>query len=218
MTTIYFVRHVQAMGNIQRIFQGAIDTDISPQGQIQCEDLSRYFKDIKLDCVYTSPLKRAVITAEAVALGAPIEKVEGIREIQAGVWESRSIDSLEVDYPDEFDAWQNRPWDFVVEGSESMAQVFERTGAALNEIVQKSKGQTIAVVSHGCALRSLIAHAQNFVITDLGKVGWVRNGGITKIVLADDVLPGVPEFEGKTDHLDQSTMLKGGTFYSRGDK
>ncbi|MBQ1233991.1 MAG: histidine phosphatase family protein, partial [Oscillospiraceae bacterium] len=183
MTTIYFVRHVQAMGNIQRIFQGAIDTDISPQGQIQCEDLSRYFKDIKLDCVYTSPLKRAVITAEAVALGSPIEKVEGIREIQAGVWESRSIDSLEVDYPAEFDAWQNHPWDFVVEGSESMAQVFERTGAALNEIVQKSKGQTIAVVSHGCALRSLIAHAQNFVITDLGKVGWVRNGGITKIVL-----------------------------------
>ena len=76
-------------------------------------------------------------------------------------------------------------------------------------------GKVIAVVSHGCALRSLIANAQGFVITDLGKVGWVRNGGITKIVLADDCLPGVPEFEGLTDHLDQSTMLKGGTFYSR---
>jgi len=215
MTTIYFVRHVQAMGNINRVFQGAIDTDISPQGQIQCEDLKRYFKDIALDCVYTSPLKRAVVTAEAVANGAPITKVEGIREINAGVWESRSIDSLEVDFPKEFDAWQNHPWDFVVEGSESMKQVFERTGNALKEIVEQSAGKVIAVVSHGCALRSLIANAQGFVITDLGKVGWVRNGGITKIVLADDRLPGVPEFEGLTDHLDQSTMLKGGTFYSR---
>ena len=55
MTTIYFVRHVQAAGNIQRTFQGAIDTDISPQGEIQCQNLTDYFEDVELDKVISSP-------------------------------------------------------------------------------------------------------------------------------------------------------------------
>ena len=218
MTTIYFIRHVQAMGNIMRIFQGAIDTEISPQGQIQCQDLAAYFTDIKLDLVYTSPLKRAVQTAQAVAGNTPIISMQSICEINAGVWESKSIDSLEKDYPREFEIWQNRPWEFQVEGSESMEQVFFRNKQALDEILHHSQGKSIAVVSHGCALRSLIAHAQNFSINQLGDVGWVRNGGITKVIFEQDKLPGKVEFEGYTDHLDQSTILHGGTFYSRGDQ
>lgn len=217
MTTVYFVRHVQAQGNIERTFQGAIDTPISAQGEIQCQNLRDFFKDICLDAVYTSPLKRAVATANAIADGrCPVITNENIKEINAGIWEGEKIDDLELKWPVEFETWQNHPWDFVIQGGESMEQVYNRCGAGIKEIIASSKDKTIAVVSHGCALRSVLANAMGYKLNQLDKVGWVRNAGITKMEFEEGTVPGVVVYQNKLDHLDQSTILYGGTFYSRG--
>lgn len=66
LTTIYLVRHCEAMGNINRIFQGHTDEEISDNGRLQLEKLAERFRDIHLDALYSSPLKRAYRTAEAV--------------------------------------------------------------------------------------------------------------------------------------------------------
>ena len=217
MTTIYFVRHVQAAGNIQRTFQGAIDTDISPQGEIQCQNLTDYFEDVELDKVISSPLRRAVRTGAALVGGReiPLYTDERIKEISAGVWEGQPIDQLERDYPEAFRTWQSEPWNFAVEGSETMRQVFARCAAAVQDILAQNAGKTLAVVSHGCALRSCIAAALGLPVEGLGQVEWVRNGGVSKLVFAGDQIPGKAEFQGYTGHIDTGTILHGGTFYSR---
>ena len=56
MTTIYLVRHCEAMGNINRIFQGHTDEEISENGRMQLERLAERFRGIHLDAVYSSPL------------------------------------------------------------------------------------------------------------------------------------------------------------------
>ena len=91
MTTLYLVRHCEAMGNIRRIFQGHIDEGISGNGRRQLERLTERFRDVPLDAIYSSPLQRAMYTAEAVdgAHGLPIVQDRRLMEIHGGVWEGK---------------------------------------------------------------------------------------------------------------------------------
>ena len=81
MTTIYLVRHCEAYGNINRVFQGHIDSEISDNGRRQLERLTERFRDIPLDAVVSSPLKRAYLTAQAIngGRGLPVETDERLK-------------------------------------------------------------------------------------------------------------------------------------------
>ena len=66
MTTLYLIRHAEAEGNIERRFQGHYNGKISENGEKQLRYLKKRFRKIHLNAVYTSPLSRAVATADAV--------------------------------------------------------------------------------------------------------------------------------------------------------
>ena len=78
-TTLYLVRHAEAEGNWKRTFQGHIDSEVSEKGWTQLDYLARRFEQVRLDAVYSSPLKRAWATAEAINrfAGLPITPERG---------------------------------------------------------------------------------------------------------------------------------------------
>ena len=86
VTTLLVVRHTQALGNIQKTFQGHIDTDISEAGAVQLELLSERFRSVHIDAICSSPLLRARRTAEAInrTHHLPIELLPALIEIDAG--------------------------------------------------------------------------------------------------------------------------------------
>lgn len=61
---IYIIRHGETYGNING--DGFAETDLTPNGMRQIAFLGKRFKDEKIDKIYTSPLKRAIKTANAV--------------------------------------------------------------------------------------------------------------------------------------------------------
>ena len=65
MTTLIFIRHCEAYGNHMRVFQGHTDAPISERGARQLEALSARFAGIPFDAIYSSPLQRALHTAQA---------------------------------------------------------------------------------------------------------------------------------------------------------
>ena len=89
MTTIYLVRHCETKGNRQRLFQGHIDMDISEAGVQQLARLAERFRTVPLDAVYSSPLLRAMRTAQAVNRyhDLPIHQDARLIEINGGSWE-----------------------------------------------------------------------------------------------------------------------------------
>lgn len=207
MTKIYFIRHVQAMGNISRVFQGQIDTEVSKQGYVQIDNLKTHFENIYLDAVYTSPLNRAKLTAMAV-LGdkdIPFIEKDDFKEIAAGVWEGVSLETIGANYPEELAVWQSRLWDFKVEGSESGREVYDRVGAGFEKIRDEIKGKEVAIISHGCALKFLICYVLGLKPEEIGKVGWLSNASVTKIVIDGDIA--TAEFFNDCEHIDKSTML-----------
>lgn len=210
MTTIYFVRHVQAAGNKNRVFQGRTDTDVSDDGRIQLENLVGRFSSVALDRIYVSDLKRARLTAEAVRGGRDIEELvdERIREINAGVWENQPVMELSERYPEAMRRWREEIWNFETEGSETMRDVYARTGAALDDILKENDGKTVAVVSHGCALKNMLCYALGWPIERLFDVPWLGNGSVTKLVF-DGGLPGTPVYTNDIAHIDENTILAG---------
>ena len=67
MITIYLIRHGETLWNKKGRYQGIADVELSEKGILQADKIEDYFRDIKLDAVISSPLKRAVRTGQGVA-------------------------------------------------------------------------------------------------------------------------------------------------------
>lgn len=202
MTQIYFVRHAEAQGNVEEFFQGRIDCDISKKGSVQLEYLAKRFENIDYDVIYTSPLKRAVATAEAVnrRLRLPLNKREDIIEINGGVWEGMLWTDIEKEYPSEHNLWKTDMKRFSIKDGENMTEVYERMKAAIDDIVKKNIGKIIVVVSHGCALRNYLSFAEFGSPERLGDVGWSDNTAVSLIEYDDEAKPKII-FKNDSSHL-----------------
>ncbi len=146
MTKIILVRHCQAEGNEKRFFQGRIDTDITEKGKRQIEAVVRKLQSEPIDKVYSSPLKRAYITAKSIAASHSIPESDIILdddliEIDAGVWDGLSLNDIEKLYPNECYDWDNFPERFAPEGSEGMESVYTRTGIMLKRLIEYNDGK-----------------------------------------------------------------------------
>lgn len=196
MTELYIVRHCEAEGNVKRFFQGVTDCDISECGKKQLELLAERFKDIDIDVIYSSPLKRAYRTACAVNKyhNLPIFVNEKLIEINGGeiegtCWEDFPITRPELEYH-----WNMEPHLFHPKGGEAMSSVYKRSWEAVEEILSENKDKTVVITSHGCTIRNIICHAQGKPIEKLNTVDWADNTGIFLLRFKDGCLPDIELF------------------------
>ncbi len=191
MTELYIVRHCEASGNVSRVFQGIADTDITECGAMQLERLAERFKDIKIDAIYSSPLKRAYKTAEAINKyhGLPIIKEDKLIEIDGGEIEGLCWENFDITHPVLEYNWNMRPDLFHPKGGESMKSVYKRSWEVVLKIVAENEGKVVAVASHGCTIRNIICHALGKKIEALRTVPWADNTGIFLLRFNGNELP-----------------------------
>ena len=160
MTEIYLIRHTQAEGNVYHAMQGHWDGEVTSLGLRQIDALSERFRDVEIDALYSSDLKRAMLTAEALRRDRPLElhTLFELREINVGPWEARFFADIQYEQPLLTEAFLHRSEDFVLEGAETYGQVRRRAAAALTEIAKANDGRTVAVVSHGVTIRCLLSY------------------------------------------------------------
>ena len=200
MTDIYLIRHCESMANRMCSFAGRTDVDISAKGALQLECLAEYFKNIKLDTVYSSPLIRAYKTAEAVTKynKLPIETVPDLVEMNLGVLDGRPVSDMS---DEQMYFWNMQPDKFRVEGGETMQQVAERAFAALLKIAKENDGKTVAVATHGGVIRNLMRVIHGYAPTGLGEIDWCDNCGINHLIYSGGEF--LIDFENYTGHLSE---------------
>ena len=88
-------------------------------------------------------------------------------EINGGLFEGKKWDELPLLYPDAYDLWANYHHKFEIEQGESMQQVFERMKNSILSIVNDNLHKTIAVISHGCAIRNFLCYANQLDFAEL---------------------------------------------------
>ena len=198
MTEIYLVRHSESEANLVRSFAGRTDVDISIKGKKQLECLAEAFKNIKLDCVYTSSLMRAYKTAEAINKysGAPVIVDDGFIEMNLGVLDGKPVDNMTEEQKYN---WNNQIHLFKVQNGETMYDVRERVEVALNNVAKLNDGKVIAIASHGGVIRNLLAYLKGIETCNLNQVNWCDNTGINHIYYKDGKF--TLDYENNTEHL-----------------
>ena len=196
MTKIYIIRHCEAMGNVNRVFQGVTDADISENGAIQLAYLRKRFADIPLDRVYSSFLTRAKKTAHAIAddKGLPVEIVPDLREFNGGEVENKPFVEGFRAVPGLADTWDNHPQDFHPKGGESMREAYERIWNAVLEIARENPGKTVALTSHGVSLRCLNCRLLKGDIEKLKEVPWTENTAVSLVEFDEQLNPNLVFF------------------------
>ncbi len=211
VTTVYLIRHAEAMGNIGGFFQGHTDCEVSPKGKMQLKLLSERFKDIKFDMIFSSPLKRTMETAEAVNLyhKLPINIEKGLIEINGGIFEGMDWGEIPLKYPEEFDLWQNHPEKFAVKDGDSMEDVYNRITLTVTRLAARNRFKTLALVSHGCAIKNFLCYANEIPLKKINSLEWSDNTAVTKIEFNENLKPTII-FQNDISHLsdDMQTLSK----------
>lgn len=170
MTRIYLIRHAEAEGNLYRVAHGHYDSLITDRGYEQIRALERRFAGIPVDAVYSSDLFRTRTTAKAIYApkGLPLRVDAGLREVNLGVWEDRPWQELTRESPEQMYRFNRQLDQWQVEGCETAAQVLDRFLAALRRISRENDGKTVAVFSHGAAMRIVLGTLQGLRTDQLG--------------------------------------------------
>ena len=158
MTTIYLIRHAEAEGNVYRRMHGRYDSLVTDNGFRQIAALEHRFQDIQVDAVYSSDLYRTMTTARAVyrPRGLELHTDPRLREINMGCWEDVPFGWAYHFQREQRDLFSHGDPSWQVEGSESFSAVGVRMYQALTDIARSNPDQTVAVFSHGTAIRQAL--------------------------------------------------------------
>ena len=137
---------------------GGSDIDLTPKGHRQAHTLAQWCVGFAPDVVISSPVRRAVETAApcAAALGAQVHIVEGLREVNFGIAEGRTIEELQAADPAMVERFRADPVAHPFPGAEPPQDAADRAASALRLIAQQFDGAKVLVVAHNTLLRLAI--------------------------------------------------------------
>ena len=159
MTEIYFTRHGQTVWNLTKRLQGSANSELTEEGIERAKILSERLKAIDLDCIYTSPIKRAYETALILKGNKDIDVIceEGLRELSFGEYEGHTEEELlKEGRGQEIAKIFNGEMDVKCPKGETLEELYKRVGIALDNILAKSDNKKILLVSHGMALKAIV--------------------------------------------------------------
>lgn len=197
MTRIYLIRHGEAEGNIYRRAQGQFEGRISAKGLRQIDALAERFRQIPVDALYSSDLKRTIRTATAITKYHNISlNIEPrLRELNMGPWEDLPFGNLMREYPQQMHWFNDDPDRWFVEGAETFVQLKARIRAVITELAEVHNGQTIVCCTHGMAIRSFLSDIMEVPSSEIYRVPHgdntavsllEYNNGIFKVVICND--------------------------------
>jgi broad specificity phosphatase PhoE len=157
MVEIILARHGETAWNVEEVFRGQIDLELNQTGIRQAELLAEYLSGQKIEAVYSSPLKRALKTAEAVARRHQLEVAvsPGLIDGDFGQWQGLSLREVKEKYSQLYQQWAESPQLVKIPGGESLDVVRERALKVVNGVTAKHTG-TVVLVSHRVVIKVLV--------------------------------------------------------------
>jgi probable phosphoglycerate mutase len=153
-TILTLVRHGETPANVEGVWHGSIDTELTDRGRVQASRVAEHVAATRTDvrAIYASPLQRARHTAAAIAerLVLDVAVEDDLREYHLGAWEGLPYSLLTAEHR-LFERMHADP-DWEPGGGESARGVALRLAGCLERLAERHAGERIVVVSHGGAL------------------------------------------------------------------
>ena len=159
---LYFIRHGETVWNTQAKLQGKSDIPLNEKGVALTRVTGEALADVPFAAIYSSPLKRALQTAQLVAgdRDVPIVTDRRLEEIGFGIWEGLSCHKDHYEIPsDSFQDFFLDPFGYQPPAQgETVRHVCGRTADFLEELICKmgKEESNVLISCHGCTLRALM--------------------------------------------------------------
>jgi probable phosphoglycerate mutase len=158
-TRILFIRHgTTDYLTARRLACRLPGIHLNEEGRAQAQVLGGRLANISLAAVYSSPMERALETAEPVALthGLPLIRLDGLMETDCGEWAGQPVEEL-----NKSELWRQMqlyPSGFRFPGGESFVEIQARMVVTVESLRVTHPGQTVAAVSHSDPIKAVLVH------------------------------------------------------------
>lgn len=159
ITHIILIRHGQTEWNRVERFRGQADVPLNENGLAQAAATGRRIAaEWQPAAVYSSPLSRAVKTAEAIAghFSLPVQVHTGLTDIDYGEWQGLTPDEVHERWPWEITTWHKAPQITHIPGGETLDDLRDRAMEAVCALAARHAGQTIVLVGHTVVNRVIL--------------------------------------------------------------
>ncbi|MEL7434856.1 MAG: histidine phosphatase family protein, partial [Chloroflexota bacterium] len=182
---VVFIRPGETEWNRVGRWQGIVNIPLNAHGINQAKRLAQFVRNIGLDALVASDLRRARDTASILSeyANAPVTYDERLRERDMGVWQGLTTHEIRDWYKKKYEELLEDPHNYKVPNGESRAEVEKRASACFESIVADSNATTIGIISHTTAIRTILgAFVPDCKPYDMH----FRNMSVTTVVLSDD--------------------------------
>jgi broad specificity phosphatase PhoE len=157
MVKLILARHGETLWNVEKIYRGRTDVSLDEAGIRQAELLGKYLSNWELEAIYSSPLSRALDTANIIASyqKVSVQVAEGLIDFDYGEWQSMPEQEVKRLYPALLNKWHNNPHNVKMPSGESLEDVRGRAIEVVNDVISKYQG-SVLLVSHRVVNKVLI--------------------------------------------------------------
>lgn len=159
---VYFIRHGETYGNLERFHQGWGNVALTETGILQAKALGEAISvaELKFDRYISSDIHRVKQTASIIFEGTDGIKFEydaRLREINNTVLEGQRSADLRKKFGEEYKE-NCRKLEYTAYGGESAKSMLDRTASFLASLEEDKKSEKIAVITHGGVVHAILSH------------------------------------------------------------
>lgn len=149
MLKLYIVRPGCTEFDAQGRIKGSMDIPLNDEGQDQVTEIVSQLGDQPITAIYQAPCQSAAQTAKALgkATGAKVRELEGLANLDHGLWHGKLIDEVKRSQPKVYKLWQESPETIRPPEGETVPEAAARVALAIRKIVKRHKGGTVAIVA-----------------------------------------------------------------------
>ncbi|MEN9223311.1 MAG: histidine phosphatase family protein [Thermostichus sp. BF3_bins_97] len=165
---LYLLRHGETPYSRSGGFCGALDPDLTPEGQQMAHAFAATYAGIPWQALYVSPMQRTLATLKPLAekTGLTMQIRDGLREIHYGEWEGKTHPEVRESYTEDYLRWMTEPaWNSPT-GGETAVQIANRAMPVVAEIEERYTDGNVLIVSHKATIRVILC---SLLGIDLGR-------------------------------------------------
>jgi broad specificity phosphatase PhoE len=173
MTQIYLVRHGQTQWNREEIFRGTTDIPLNEMGRTEAHLAAEALRGKPLKAAYSSPLSRAMETAEAIARlhKLQVKILDGLKDLCFGEWQGVSHEAVRKQYPELYRRWLEAPHTVTFPGGENLRVLQSRAVEAVRAVVHDHPQGAILMTSHRVVNKVLICGLVGIDLSHFWQIG-----------------------------------------------
>lgn len=188
MINLYITRHGETIWNNEKRMQGWLNSDLTEIGIQNAKSLGESLKDTEFKAIYSSPSGRTRETSKLILRDRTIPLIfdMNLREMNFGIWEGKTVEFIQKNYPIEIEKFWNSPHTFIPIEGESFNEVQDRVLKFIEHIKLKYTDGNILIVTHSVIIKSFLSIFKNLPVCKLWDPPYIHDTSLTVVELTDD--------------------------------